>query len=127
MTKILRPLLVSKRLPEIKEFDIFSSTVLVRFISPKIGPQFNGNCFAYCDKKGQWEDADVINKYEFNEETKTIVVEWYEEIQIESLFPDDDKSYNVAKNASGNRIAGISLHQEGQTFFKTHLLKELMK
>jgi hypothetical protein len=124
--KILRPVLVEKRLPAIEKNDFLSPTVLIRFVNPDLGPNWSCQCFAYCDSSGRWEDAEPFNKYKFDNGI-TKVVEWYEEIEIESLFPDTDNSYNVAKAAADNRIAGITLHQEGQDFLKNHILKQLGK
>lgn len=126
MTKILIPILVTKRLPEIKEGEPFSGAVIVRYVNPKVSPEFSALLFAYCDQSGRWDCAVPDNPLEFSE-SRNKVIEWYEEIELESLFPDSDISYNVAENASGKRINGTVLHQEGQNFFKNHLLKQLKK
>jgi hypothetical protein len=105
--KILIPVDVNKRLPEITEDGFTSDIVIVRYSD-------NQKAFSFVSHEGVW-----VNK------EKKRVVEWYEEIEMESLFPDDEKSYNVAIAASGDRINGTMLHQEGQNFFKNHILRKL--
>jgi hypothetical protein len=61
------------------------------------------------------------NRHAINPET------WFKATDLESLFPDNDLSYNVADSASQGRIAGITMHQEGQNFFKNHILRQLKK
>jgi hypothetical protein len=129
MTKILIPIPVNKRLPEIKAGESFSGCVIVRFINKKVSDDFSALTFAYCDSSGKWEDAMPKNEkfIRFKPEGAHEVVEWYQETELESLFPDKDISYNVANNASENRINGTMLHQEGQTFVQNHILKEIKK
>jgi hypothetical protein len=127
--KILIPIPVERRLPAIPEGELFSPCVLVRFINKTIGEDYSAQSFAYCDAAGKWEEAEpegALLPFTFSPD-RNKVVEWYEEKELESLFPDDNTSYNVAQSASGDRIRGITLHQEGQTFLKNHLLRQLSK
>ena len=131
--KILVPIPVDKRLPEFPtpvypESGQFSKCVIVLYVNKKVSETWSATTFAYCDKSGRWEyGLPPGNVIEFSERSGNKVVEWYDEIELESLFPDDDLANKVATNASDNRIHGTLLHQEGQAFFKNHLLKNLQK
>lgn len=121
--KILIPVPVSKSLPEIKEGEPFSGCVIVRYTNKHVTPDYSALAFAFCDKSGRWEDATPEQREKF--ECGNTVIEWYKEVEIESLFPDKDTSYDYARNAAENKINGIVLHQEGQSAFKNHLLRKL--
>jgi|WetSurMetagenome_2_1015567.scaffolds.fasta_scaffold60270_2 hypothetical protein len=125
--KILIPVPVEKRLPEIKEGELFSATVLVHYTNPKVDPKWNALHFAYCDASGRWEDAMPCEKMKIFGNDSNKVIEWFEEREAESLFPDADKSYLIAKNATNDSIPGIAIHQEGQNFNKNYFLRELKK
>ncbi len=124
MTKILIPIAVSKALPEIPEGELSSACVIVRYTNKHVSDDYTGMSVAYCDHDGRWEDAYPEQREKFDGRTNT-VVEWYKEVELESLFPDKDQSYDCAKNAAENKINGIFLHQEGQTYFKNFILKKL--
>lgn len=110
MTKILRPVPVDKRLPEIPKGELASAVVLIIY-SNESAP----STFSFVDHSGKWLNPE-----------KT-VTHWYEEIEIESLFPDDEKAYRVASTAGNGTIYKTALHQEGQDFVKNHILRELKK
>lgn len=135
---IMIPIPVSKSLPEIKEGELFGPCVIVRYINEKVSPDYSALAFAYCDLSGRWQDAEPHPEpYWIDEKTRitaeklffptgaNTVVEWYKEVELESLFPDSDKSYDCAKAAAENKINGIFLHQEGQTFFKNYLIRKI--
>lgn len=107
--KILRPVDVNNRLPEIDRFVLTIDEA--------------GNQIIYKRTEYGWNMRDGIAANSPNNNLK--ITYWYEEIEIESLFPSDEKSYNVASAASGDRINGTMLHQEGQSFLKNHILRKL--
>jgi hypothetical protein len=115
--KILRPVPASKRQPVIKQGDFTSDWFWVRF---KMDDGSWLRMLAYCDIEGNWSD-DCTNYF------SDTAIEWYEEIEIESLFPDEDKSYKAAQSAADGLFHKTIMHQEGQTYFKNYLLKELEK
>jgi len=126
--KILRPVPVEKRLPAIEPEELFSPAVIVDYDTNTSVVADIHKAFAYCDKNGHWHDAmafeaDIlINFFPYG---KCQVIQWYEEIEIESLFPDDKSSSTAAVNASGKSFAKTLSHQEGQTYFQNYLLKKL--
>jgi hypothetical protein len=130
MNPILRPVDPAKRLPQqITDNPMMkgvnaSGPVLVTYVNGSISERFSAQILAYYmhDHKRWIGASDNIFDNKNN-----VVREWFEEITIESLFPDDDMAYNVASNAAGGTIYKIGLHQEGQTFFKNQLLKNLRK
>lgn len=128
--KILVPVPATKRLPEIPENEFFGPCVIVRYVNPTVSEQFNALAFAYPDQEGRWEDAmpkEIGKSIRFHPFSNNMVVEWYEEIEAEAMFPDKDTAYNVAENASGKRIHGTMMHQEGQDYIKNFILKKLKK
>ena len=121
---ILVPIAVSKKLPEIQEGELFTPCVIVRYVNKKVSEDYSALSFAYCDESGRWEDAQPEQREKFNTGGNE-VVEWYKEVELESLFPDDAQAECASKNASDNRINMMMMHQEGQNFFKNHLLKKI--
>jgi hypothetical protein len=127
MSKILVPVPVSKRLPEIKDAGL-SGTVIVRYVNEKVSKEFSGMAFAYRDESGRWEESDKPDKpILFEPQGSNKVIEWFEEKELESLFPDEDKAHNVAESASQGWLANKTCHLEGQIFFKNYILRELKK
>jgi hypothetical protein len=137
MTKILRPVDASIHKPEpvhdnemLKDLKL-SAAVIVRFINKKVSETYSALSFAYYNHSEKiWKNAnpgenclhDIDLANQNNE-----VVEWYEGIEIESLFPDDDHSAFVATQASNGSFQKQLSHQEGQTFNQNHILKQLKK
>lgn len=127
---ILIPVDPDRRLPAlIKDPDgflEFSGTVVVKYVNPKLSPDFSALSFAYYNHRDKcWENA-LPEDFGFKNKNNKIV-EWYEEAELESLLPDDDTSYRAASAAGNGSSFKIFLHQEGQTFLKNHLLKSIRK
>jgi hypothetical protein len=127
MQKILIPIPVERRLPQFEEGQPFSNTVIVRYINKRTAPDFSALAFAYCDKLGGWYDASPESLIEFKPEGSNEVVEWYEEKDLEELFPDDETSYRTAQNAGNGIIWKNAIHQEGQDFVKNFVRRQLKK
>lgn len=125
--KILRPVNPDKRLPaktKDENYPHFSASVIVRFINKNISEQFNALTFAYYNHYNQcWEPA-LPDDCTFKDHSNT-VTEWFEEVELDSLFPTSEESYFLANNAANGRIDHTSMHQEGQTAAKNHALKIL--
>jgi hypothetical protein len=132
MNIILRPVDPAKRLPDTIIDNLIeglktSEPVLVTYVNGSISERFAARtiaCFVYDESR--WRDVMPGEEDVFRNENYR-VKEWFEEVTIESLFPDDDLAYHAARSAGNNLIYKIELHQEGQTFFKNHLLKNLRK
>lgn len=122
MSKILVPVPVEKRLPDISE----ESEGLFSYKTGLVPDIYTG--FAFIDKNGEWHDAQG---FEHDKEThykpygKSQVIAWYEEIEIESLFPDDHTAGLVAANASNKSFTKMLSHQEGQTYIQNYIIKKL--
>jgi hypothetical protein len=116
--KILRPVDPAVRLPEIKKGDVYSKNVLLHCKTPNESFLLT----AHCNIEGEWYRGGLSIVYII----KNPVV-WYEEIEIESLFPDDEKCYNTASNACNGSVYKIGIFQEGISYFKNYLLKQLKK
>ncbi len=129
MTKILIPIPVERRLPAFEENQPFSNAVIVRYINKGVAPDFSAQCFAFCDKSGKWDSADpyAAEGILFKPEGSNEVIEWYEEIEFNSLFPDDETSYRTAQNAGNGIIWKNAIHQEGQDFVKNYARRQLKK
>jgi hypothetical protein len=112
MTRILRPVLVNKRLPK-PEIPVLVQYQVSGLVELSL-------IYGHCDSTGHW------NLYVHPQSDKTVVA-WYEEIEIESLSPNEDKSYKAANAAADGLFHKTIMHQEGQTYFKNHILKELDK
>jgi hypothetical protein len=125
--KILIPIPVERRLPAFEEGQLFSNAVIVRYINKKVAPDFSAQAFAFCDKSGRWQDATPEDHIQFKPEGSNEVVEWYEEIEFNTLFPDDETSYRVATNAGNGIIWKTAIHQEGQDFVKNYALRQTKK
>jgi hypothetical protein len=125
--KILIPVPVAKRLPNIKEGELFSPSVIITFYKASLGMEYQVKAFAYCDPYKDWYDATPDEKYIFSRIGGNIVLEWYEEVEVDSLFPDDNKAYAVAEAASNGKFDRTTFHQEGQTYLKNYFLKALNK
>lgn len=125
--KILKPVPVEKRLPAILEGpdQLFSRPVIVDY---KIGnyPDIY-KAFAYRDKNEEWHDTQGLDEKEmrFISGSRNKIIAWYEEIEVESLFPDDNTSSTVAVNASNKSFAKTLSHQEGQTYIQNYIIKKL--
>jgi hypothetical protein len=119
--KILRPVDPAKKLPEIKKSHATSQRVYVKIS--------NGNeelmSIAFLNYLSAWKDPDHFILFYPDSEWK--IITWYEEVELTSFFPDDESAYNAASNAGNGTIYKIGLHQEGQTYFKNQLLKNLRK
>jgi hypothetical protein len=127
--KILKPVSVSRRLPKIPEGEPFSAAVIVRYQNKKVSDSFTALSLAYCDGDGEWIDANEglkIIGIIFKPGGPNEVIKWYEEIEIESLFPDDDQSTTAADAHSKNFTKQLS-HIEGQSFLENHIIKMLKK
>jgi hypothetical protein len=107
--KILRPVPVSKRLPLAGE---------LVFVSTKSGLT---DIAEYYSDVNDWVDSYKVPLL------SNSVVSWFEEVEIESLFPDEETGYKAAENASNKQIQKSFMHMEGQTYFKNYLLKQLQK
>jgi len=132
MMKILVPIPAEKRLPGIANNNVLnlSSPVIVRYVNPNISESFSALTFAYYDHDDKyWQNTLTIVKNDDHslENKDNKVIEWYEEIELESLFPDDEKSYNAAKAATNGSSFKTFIHQEGQSFFKNHIIRTLRK
>ena len=112
MTKVLRPVQVNRRLPKP------GIPVLLQYQISGLVEQ--SLIYGHCDSTGDWD------LYVHPQSDKTVVA-WYEEIEIESLFPDDDKGYKAAEEAADGLFHKTLMHQEGQNYFKNYILKELGK
>jgi len=124
--KILVPVPVEKRLPAILEGpeEEFSAAVIVDY-TIGIQPDIH-KTFAYLDENKEWHDAQGLEKeIRFKPVGFNKVIAWYEEIEIESLFPDDKTSVMVAANASGKSFTKMLSHQEGQTYIQNYIIKKL--
>ena len=133
MNAILRPVDSAKRLPgpiadnPWMEGLKASEPVIVTYVNGSISERFAGRTIAcYVYDESRWREIMPIGEDVFRDENNC-VKEWFEEVTIESLFPDDDLAYHAARSAGNGLIYKIELHQEGQTFFKNHLLKNLRK
>lgn len=132
--KILRPVDAEKRKPDPENGNsmftrvtntIVSGIVIIRYRNKKIPGSFSSLTLAYFNHTEQiWENAAGDS---FFKDHCYQVIEWFEEIEIESLFPNENLSYQVAQAACKSSDRNIAYHQEGQIFLKNHLLKELKK
>lgn len=122
--KILKPVPVEKRLPEIKEGENYSLPVIVKYINHEIN-EFEGFAIGSVDTKNKWHV--VINKSEIINDDFVDIVAWYEEVEITALFPNEDTMHNVAESASKGWLANKSCHLEGQFFLRNHIIKQLKK
>jgi hypothetical protein len=130
--KILIPIPVERRLPTFEGGQPFSNTVIVRYTNKDVAPDFSAQTFACCDKSGRWEESLPANIPELDEltfkpEGSNEVIEWYEEKDLEDLFPDDETSYRTAQNAGNGIIWKTAIHQEGQDFVKNFVRRQLKK
>lgn len=128
--KIFIPVSVTKRLPEIPDGEFAGPCVIVRYVNKNVSESFNALAFAYCDRAGRWEDAmpkEIGKSVQFAPYSNNEVIEWFDEVELESLFPEKEHSSFVANNASNGRINGAILHQEGQDFIKNFIVKQIKK
>lgn len=132
MSKILIPVDPSIRKPVIIK-DILlcvkrrvSGIVIVRYINKIVSESFSELSLAYFDYEDNIWRRDILGDSFFQDKNNQ-VTKWYEEIEIESLFPDEDLSYHVAQAAANNHMERTIIHQEGQSFFKNYIIKQLKK
>ena len=103
-----------------------SGTVIVRYINKSVSESFSALAFAFFNHPDNiWENSEPDQNFLRNKSNQ--IIEWYEEIEIESLFPDEEHSLFVARNASDGNFQKQMSHQEGQSFFKNQILKMLKK
>jgi len=114
--KILRPVPANKRLPAISEGVACIGPILVNC---KINNKIIKSYIIFT--QAGW---DMVG-YDRNVERE--VIEWYEEIEIESLFPDEDKIYNAGEAATNKQYLKTIFFQEGSSYFKNYILKKLQK
>jgi hypothetical protein len=111
--KILRPVDVNKRLPE-------KSLTTQVLINDRI-------CFAiYHPEKS---DSHPNGYFSIPIDSTLIgnATHWYEEVEIESLFPDDDKIYLAGEAATNKQYVKTMFFQEGASYFKNFIFKMLKK
>jgi hypothetical protein len=111
--KILRPVPVNVRMPEIRSGSDNSFNFVVE-------DDYGFKNYAhYSSANEDWinDEAQVISD----------VILWYEEVEIESLFPDDDKIYNAGMNATNKQHVKTMFFQEGASYFKNFIIKMLKK
>lgn len=109
--KILRPINVSKRLPENQS----DSVDLEYFITVDDNGYKNHAHYSAANEEWIDKESQIVSD----------VILWYEEVEIESLFPDEDKIYNTACAATNNQSVKTMFYQEGCSFFKNYILKML--
>lgn len=102
---------------------IVSGIVIVRYRNKKSPGSFSSLTLAYFNHTEQvWENATGDS---FFKDPCYQVIEWFEEIEIESLFPNDHDSYLAAAAACKSKFPQTSYHQEGQAYSQNYLLRKL--
>jgi hypothetical protein len=131
--KILIAVDPAKRLPDpitIIDGDLeirASKHVFVKYVNKNIAQDFSADTIAYYSHSHKlWYDK-IYPLENIFENRNNVVTEWYEEVELESFFPNDDKKYDLASQACNGSSYKISIHQEGQDCFKRQLLKNLAK
>lgn len=115
--KILRPVDCAKRLPVIPDG---ASHVGPLLVTCRINGGNAFHAFVVFSRLG-WAGSNGTG--DFIRE----IVQWYEQIELESLLPDEDTGYKTAEAASNNQIIKTMFHQEGQSYIRNYLIKMLGK
>lgn len=108
----------------------YSERIVVKYSDEELNENFALAYYDYATERWYLFNMDgtrISNPKNFYTNRLLKVIEWYKEVQLESLFPDDDTSYNAAKAAGNETSYKTFLHQEGQSFFKNSLLRAIKK
>lgn len=123
---ILKPVLTEKRLPFVPEEFQITQYYVVGYMREGGNPDFLQFAVACYNNKGQWSSIEKKDIFACKKKHNKVVV-WYEEVDIESLLPDDETTYRMGNAASNGQPIKTMFYQEGVIYTRNHILRQLKK